>query len=280
MLSDDELAHLKTWVGRTDRARAVVSPELVRRFRATLDENADEPEPASPAPLGIHWCLAPEVAAASALGSDGHPARGGFLPPVPLPRRMWAGGKLTFHDSLLVGDRVRRVSRVTAVEAKTGRSGPLCFVTVELLIRPPRGPAITERHDIVYRGPGVAAPAPLAAKAAVGGRREPFVTDSVLLFRYSAITFNGHRIHYDRDYARDTEGYPDLVVHGPLQATRLLGMAADMLGKPPTQFSFRGLSPLIVGRDAWLNGVGDANGLALWVEDADGQPTMASTARG
>lgn len=280
MISDEELAHLKTWVGRTETARAVISTELVRRFRATLDDGVHEPENGEPAPLGIHWCLAPEVATASALGPDGHPPRGGFLPPVQLPRRMWAGGKLTFHDPLLVGDRVKRSSRVTAVEMKMGRSGPLCFVTVEHELRTGRAPALSERQDIVYRGGGGLAAPPQVATPVTGTRREPFPTDPTLLFRYSAITFNGHRIHYDRDYARDEEGYPDLVVHGPLQATKLLRLSAAMLEHPPKRFGFRGLSPLIVGQAAWLNAVGDSGGLALWVEDGQGQPTMAATAQG
>jgi 3-methylfumaryl-CoA hydratase len=255
-----------------------VAGELVRRFRATFDEDPEGAPRGTPAPLCIHWCLAPPVARRSALGVDGHPARGGFLPPVALPRRMWAGGALEFHDRLLVGDKCERVSRITGVEAKNGRTGALCFVTVEHQLSTERGPAIVERHDIVYRGESAAArgqPAP----AVEGARREDFPTDATLLFRYSALTFNGHRIHYDPDYAKDQEGYPGLVVHGPLQATRLVRLAADMLGRPPARFAFRGVSPLILGRGAVVCGVEGAEGLELWMEDGQGARTMTATAR-
>lgn len=279
-MNDQDLARWKTWIGRTDKARAVVSPELVRRFHATFDDPIDEPQPDELAPLGIHWCMAPPIERASMLGPDGHPARGQFLPPVDLPRRMWAGGKLTIHDAIRVGDRIRRISTIAGVEAKTGRSGPLCFVTLEHEIHTRRGLALQERQDIVYRAAsGGLAEAP-EATAVTGARREAFPTGTTLLFRYSALTFNGHRIHYDRDYARDEEGYPDLVVHGPLQATRLMRLASTMLDRPLKRFSFRGLAPLIVGRNAWVNGIGDDRGLALWIEDGEGRQTMAATAQG
>lgn len=280
MIDDTELQRLKGWIGRTETARDVVAPELVRRFRATLDEPAGEPEAGEPAPLALFWCLAPAVAPASALGPDGHPARGGFLPPVALPRRMWAGGEVETLAALRVGDAVERVSTIAAVEAKSGRTGQLCFVTVEHQYRTGRGVAVRERQDIVYREAtsGAAPPSPSPADAPAIVRQAAFPTDTTLLFRYSALTFNGHRIHYDRDYARAEEGYPDLVVHGPLQATALMRLAAEMLGRPPARFGFRGLSPLFVGREATLNAAEGASGLELWVADADGRRTMAATA--
>ena len=156
----------------------------------------------------------------SELGPDGHPARGGFLPPVPLPRRMWAGGELEFFDTLRVGDEVTRTSRIAEVTMKTGSTGVLCFVSVDHLVTTPRGTAIRERQDIVYRDVSTAAAAPAkpAAPPPTAQHRESHMADPVLLFRYSALTFNGHRIHYDRDYVTKVEGYPGLIFHGPMQA--------------------------------------------------------------
>ena len=181
----------------------------------------------------MHWCLAPAVVPASELGPDGHPARGGFLPPVPLPRRMWAGGELEFFDTLRVGDEVTRTSRIKDVTMKTGSTGTLCFVAVDHELTTPRGTAIRERHDIVYRDviagcrrrpPSRAAPPPVAQ------HRETHMADPVLLFRYSALTFNGHRIHYDRDYVTKVEGYPGLIFHGPMQAALQIEFAAKLRG--------------------------------------------------
>jgi 3-methylfumaryl-CoA hydratase len=275
MMDDAAIAYLKDWIGRTERAEETLTGELVRRFRATLDDDPGQPETGEPAPLASHWCLAPPVAPASALGPDGHPARGGFLPPVPLPRRMWAGGGLAFHDRLRVGDGVARTSRIADVTVKSGRTGQLCFVTVEHLLSTARGLALSERHDIVYRGEGAAAFPPPDAPAAEW--REALPADPTLLFRYSALTFNGHRIHYDRRYAQEVEGYADLVVHGPLQATLLLRLAAKALGAPPKRFEFRGLSPLTVGQPAFVNARRTDDGLELWV-DHEGRRTMAATA--
>ena len=283
MIGEAELAHLRGWIGRSERTEDLVSSELVRRFRATFDEAPGAPEVGQPAPLGVHWCLSPAVAPAGALGPDGHPARGGFLPPIPLPRRMWAGGALTLIDPLRVGDAVARTSRIADVQAKSGKSGLLCFVTVEHAYETARGPAIVERQDIVYReaetGGHVHAPPPPPPPAPVGpgARREAFSTDPVLLFRYSALTFNGHRIHYDPDYARHEEGYPGLVVHGPLQATLMLRFAAEAMGQAPARFGFRGLSPLIAGRPAFVNAVGEGD-LRLWIDDSDGRRSMSGEA--
>lgn len=175
------------------------------------------------------------------LGEDGHPHKGGFLPPVPLPRRMWAGSQLTFHHALHVGDQIRRVSRIADVTVKQGRSGTLCFVTVAHRLEVQGRLMIEETQDIVYRN---AAGAPIVKPLAVevpitGNHYRVILPDAVLLFRYSALTFNGHRIHYDRDYARNIEHYPGLVVHGPLQATLLLQFACELKGKMPTRFNFR-----------------------------------------
>lgn len=274
-----DVDQLVSWIGRTETARDVITPRLVRELAATLDSDSSEPEMGSQAQLGIHWCLTPPAINTSALGADGHPARGEFLPPVPLPRRMWAGGHLQFKDRLLVGDAVERRSRIADITIKEGRSGSLCFVAVDHAIATQRGPAILERQEIVFCGPQSAAPAkhesaplPKAQWAKDG------VADPVLLFRYSALTFNGHRIHYDRRYATEVEGYPGLVFHGPLQATLLLEFATAIKGRSPTSFSFRSVHPLFDGVPFRLCARDKDAGLHLWIQTADGMQTMDAEA--
>ncbi len=277
-----DLDALRAWIGRRETATDIVTPRLEASLRAVFDREPGEPAAGEPATPTIHWCLTPTIVRMAELGEDGHPRRGGFLPPVPLPRRMWAGGEVTMIDPLRVGDMVTRDSQIEAIDAKTGRSGPLCFVTVRHLYATARGPAIEERQDIVYRaaspsGAGVpAAPGPVPPKAE---RQREVACDPVLLFRYSALTFNGHRIHYDRDYALTREGYPGLVVHGPLQAAALIGFAADVHGAPPRTFTFRGINPLIAGVSFTVNAASDADGLRLWASDTGGRVTMQATAQ-
>ena len=269
------------WVGRQETFEDEVSVRLINGFNAVFDRVAEPPEVGSNAPLGIHWCLAPPAARQSTLGPDGHPAPGGFLPPIALPRRMWAGGELRFHDGLRVGDKVARHSRIASVTAKEGRSGALSFVSVEHQIFSPRGLAIEERQDIVYREAQSAPPdaPPREEPSAPAEWQKSYHADPVLLFRYSALTFNGHRIHYDRDYATNTEHYPGLVVHGPLQATLLLGFAAECAKASPTQLSFRGLSPLIELDRFSLNARPVENGMELWIETRGGSRTMQALAK-
>jgi 3-methylfumaryl-CoA hydratase len=217
----------------------------------------------------------------SMLGPDGHPTRGGFLPPVPLPRRMWAGGEIEFLQPLRVGDESTRTSRIADVQVKTGSTGTLCFVSVEHSISSPRGIAIRERQDIVYREMTTSTPATAKAPPPPpeAQHRETHVSDPVLLFRYSALTFNGHRIHYDRDYVTKVEGYPGLIFHGPLQATFIIEMAAKLHGgKPPKKFTYRGLQPLFEGSEFSINANETADGMELWTANAEGQPTMKGTA--
>ncbi len=276
-----DLDHLRGWIGRSDSAADIVTPQLVRALRATLFMDPGKPVAHDPAPLTVHWCLAQPVAPMSALGPDGHPARGGFLPPVPLPRRMWAGGELEFLDRIRVGDDVTRTSRIADVSLKTGSSGALCFVTVEHTIETPRGVAIRERQDIVYRdvpGTGRQAATPPAAPSAPTHRRT-HMADPVLLFRYSALTFNGHRIHYDRDYVTKIEGYPGLVFHGPLQAALLVEFAAGLhADQGPKTFSYRGVSPLFDGAEFSLNANETDKGMDFWTANNAGSPTMKATA--
>lgn len=272
---DLDIDRLKTWIGTTRESRDVISPRLANSLAAVLDEAPTLKEGDAP-PAGIHWCLSPDIAPMSGLGPDGHPARGDFLPPVPLPRRMWAGGELAFSGEFRVGDEVTRRSGIADIALKTGRSGTLCFVTVTHDYIGPHGPVLNERHDIVYR--------PL--ETAAGGspheipRPAPDVThhveaSPVLLARYSAVTFNGHRIHYDRDYCQRDEGYPGLLVHGPLQATFLLRLAYKMNeGRPPTRFTFRGISPLFDGGRLSINAAKAEKGSSLWVCSQAGNVTM------
>jgi len=271
---------LRGWIGRSETARDIASERLVRELRVTLDEPGGEPAAGDEAPITVHWCLAPPTVPMAALGPDGHPARGGFLPPVPLPRRMWAGGRLELVDAIRVGDEVRRTSRIDDVVVKEGRTGTLCFVTVSHEIATGRGVAVRERQDIVYRGAdapagGSGSPAPLPPAR----WRESVETSPVLLFRYSAVTFNGHRIHYDRSYCRDEEGYPGLVVHGPLQATLLAGFAARILGRRPAVFSFRSVRPIFDGPPMGLEALEGEAGLELRTVDHEGRPCMVAEAR-
>ena len=281
-----DIDHLRQWIGRSVEAPDIVTAQLVKGLRATLFQDIGEPKKGDVAPFTVHWCLAQPVFPMSQLGADGHPTRGGFLPPVPLPRRMWAGGEIEFLDSLRVGDESTRTSRISDVTVKTGSTGQLCFVSVEHVVTSPRCTAIRERQDIVYRdtgNPQSAAPAKSApaksAPAPAAQHRETHVSDPVLLFRYSALTFNGHRIHYDRDYVTKVEGYPGLIFHGPLQAALIVEMAARLRGgKPPKKFSYRGVQPLFEGSEFSINANDNGATMELWTANEAGQPTMKGTA--
>jgi len=277
-----DIDHLRQWIGRSHQAADIVTAQLVKGLRATLFLEIGEPKPGDAAPFTVHWCLAPQVYPMSELGPDGHPTRGGFLPPVPLPRRMWAGGELEFFDALRVGDEVTRTSRISDVTMKTGSTGTLCFVSVDHLLTTPRGMAIRERHDIVYRDIPTA-PAPAPAKPApappVAKHRESHMADPVLLFRYSALTFNGHRIHYDRDYVTKVEGYPGLIFHGPMQAAFIVELTAKLHGgAAPKKLDYRGLQPLFEGSEFSVNANDTPAGMELWIANSAGQPTMKGTA--
>jgi 3-methylfumaryl-CoA hydratase len=268
---------LKAWKGRSETVADIVTPAPVRMLRATLDMPPDDD--AAELPPLWHWLYFLPSARQSELGPDGHPRRGGFLPPVPLPRRMWAGGQLEFFSPLRVGDEIRRVSTIDDVKFKTGRTGELCFVRVRHEIGSPRGLALREFHDIVYRPepvPGAAEPAYEAAPPSVLARR--VVPDDTLLFRYSALTFNGHRIHYDRRYVTQVEGYPGLVVHGPLMATLLAGLAGRrFVGREASAFSFRALKPVFDLHPFEACGHPDGPDAAeLWIRDHQGHKAMAA----
>jgi 3-methylfumaryl-CoA hydratase len=277
-----DVAHLKEWIGRSMVAEDVATPRLVAEYRATLDPHL-APVPPQAAPLAFHWCLAPAIAPMAELGPDGHPARGGFLPPVPLPRRMWAGGEIEIDAGIEIGATVTRRSTIADVSVKEGRSGTLCFVTVRHDYATATGVAITERQDIVYRDaePPSAAPAPAPAPAAPRPAELTWQVEGspVLLFRYSALTFNGHRIHYDQPYVTGVEGYRGLLVHGPLQASLLLNLAAVWGGRAPTRFRYRGLSPLTAGATFSVAGTPQPDGgVTVWTQSADGRVCMEGQA--
>jgi 3-methylfumaryl-CoA hydratase len=277
-----DLNHLRQWIGRSTEASDTVTAQLVRGLRATLFLDIGAPKAGDAAPHTVHWCLAQPVAPMSELGPDGHPARGGFLPPVPLPRRMWAGGELELLDTLRVGDEATRTSTISDVTMKTGSTGTLCFVAVKHVISTARGVAIRERQDIVYRDvPTGAQPPAKPAAPPAAAHRETHMADPVLLFRYSALTFNGHRIHYDRRYVTEVEGYPGLIVHGPLIATLLLDLLRNNVpGARLSHFEFRALRPVFDIGPFKLHGTPAPDGktVRLWTEDHAGWLTMQATA--
>jgi 3-methylfumaryl-CoA hydratase len=273
-----DITHLQSWIGRTMQAEDIATPRLVAEYCATLAPYL-APTPEHEAPLALHWCLAPAIAPMAALGPDGHPNRGGFLPPVPLPRRMWAGGEIEFTKVIRVGVPVTRSSTIADVSVKAGRSGMLCFVAVRHDYATADGLVLSERHDIVYRDAdpapaGTAAPqAPAPPRAAE--RAWQVESSPVLLFRYSAMTFNGHRIHYDLPYVTGVEGYQGLLVHGPLQASLLLNLAATLGKRTPRRFRYRGLSPLTAGGTFTVAGASEPDGsVTAWTQSADGRICM------
>jgi 3-methylfumaryl-CoA hydratase len=280
-MSASEIDSLREWIGRSERCSDVVTDRLVAGLRSTLDLEWTAAADTQPPPVALHWCLAPQIGPRSTLGPDGHPRRGGFLPPVPLPRRMWAGSQVRLVDALRIGDVVERRSRVVDVAMKSGRAGILCFVAVQHEWSTTRGLAVEERQDIVYADTRSScaseeSPAPVAA---AGLWQREVRTDPALLFRYSALTFNAHRIHYDPDYCRTQEGYDGLVVHGPLQATCALELARVMrAGRAPRSFTFRATSPLIERGYFVLHAIDRGEAVQLWVQGADGRQTMSVTA--
>ncbi len=269
------------WVGREEAHTQRIDAAVVQAMAATLDlERA--PGAGEPLPPGWQWLFFNPAARRSGLGADGHPRRGGFLPPIELPRRMWAGSRIRYLADLPIGSEATRRSRIAKVENKVGKRGSLWFVTVEHTTSCDGTPCIVEEQDIVYREappPGAAAapPEPYDGQARWSQELRP---DTTLLFRYSALTFNGHRIHYDQAYARDEEGYPDLVVHGPLTATLLQQLALEHgEGRPLATFTFRGVSPLFVTRPFRIEGHAQDDGaLALWARGPDGELAMSATA--
>ena len=278
MSGDHDLA---SWVGRTETAEDVATAAPLAMLAALLDRDDPPPRPGDAIPPLAHWLYFLPTHPQSQLGPDGHAARGEFLPPVALPRRMWAGSRIEFVRPVRVGEPIRRLSRVAAVNRKEGRSGALVFVTVRHEVSGREGLAIADEHDIVYRGAQGAAVAPAVAAPAGEAWSRAIRPDPVLLFRYSAVTFNGHRIHYDHPYATGEEGYPGLVVHGPLVATLLVDLLRrNVPGVELASFSFRAQRPLFDTASFAVCGRPDDGKPAarLWTRDAEGAITMDATA--
>ena len=271
--------NLKNWIGRTEETsdQACVAP--LKGLAATLD-HAEPPWGSDTVPPLGHWLYFLPQALQRDISEDGHPKRGGFLPPVPLPRRMWAGSRVEFHVPIVAGTPIERLSTISAVEHKSGKSGDLVFVTVEHSISNQGRLALTEVQDIVYKEappPGQAAPAAPAtsAEARRADWTRTVTPDPVLLFRFSALTFNGHRIHYDRPYALEVECYPGLVVHGPLTATLLMDLfLRHHPGARVLSCSIRGRQPLFDTHPFTLCGNQTENGAEMWALDKDGQVAM------
>ena len=279
---NEEDLDLGEWVGRTQQQSDDVGLAAQQGLWTLLDHEGPGPAAWEDALPLSHWlCFAP-APRQSEIGEDGHPRRGGFLPSVSLPRRMWAGSDVVFHHPLRVGDEVTRASRIERVASKSGRSGALVFVTVRHEITDSRGLALTETQDIVYRdAPSPSAPPPVAQDAPTGEAFQREITpDPVLLFRYSALTGNGHRIHYDRPYATDAEGYPGLVVHGPLIATLLIDLLRSQFPEAYVlRFAFKAVSPLFdIHRFTVYGRADEARSFSLWARNHEGKLAMQASA--
>jgi 3-methylfumaryl-CoA hydratase len=292
-----DIDHLKSWIGRQETLHDTATLFPAAALSATLDRDDPPPAAGDALPPLWHWLYFLPTARQSQLGPDGHPKRGGFLPPVKLPRRMWAGGRFAFLQPLRLGEAITRVSTIKNVSMKQGRTGPLIFVVVRHEVSGADGLALTEEHDIVYReaaapgereatapgereaaAPGEAPPAPHMAPATATWRRD-IAPDDVLLFRYSALTFNGHRIHYDRRYVTTEEGYPGLIVHGPLLATLLLDLLRRNHDGVLKFFKFRALSPTFDTTPFAVCGQPGADGaVSLWAQHQTGVLAMQAEA--
>jgi 3-methylfumaryl-CoA hydratase len=284
-LDADTKLHLSSWIGRVETAVDTITAAPLSALAATLDRDDPLPVGGAELPPLWHWLYFLPHHRQHQIGPDGHPRRGGFLPPVPLPRRMWAGGRFQWQldNPLRVGDAIRRTSRIESISHKVGSSGDLLFVLVRHEVHNSTGLALTEEHDIVYRTaarPSDAVASPVASGEKAAWQRE-LLPDEVLLFRYSALTFNGHRIHYDRQYATDFEGYPGLVVHGPLIATLLLDLVRRQAPDARIQsFAFKAIRPTFDQHAMRLNGQPSADGktVRLWAEDHEDWQTMQGSA--
>ena len=266
---------MRAWIGRSQTVEDFLAPWPAKALIATLDERDPEPRMGDPLPPLWHWLYFLEAAPASKVGPDGHGERGDFLPPIELPRRMWAGSRFSFDgEPLRLGDTARRVSTIKSIEPKTGSSGSMVFVTVQHALSGPKGVSLLEEHDIVYREaakPGETAREPKPAPTGASAGRT-IVPDPVLLFRFSALTFNGHRIHYDQPYVTGVEGYPGLIVHGPLMGLLQIELARRASpGRTPQTFAFRAMSPVFAGAPMTVAARREADGsLATWIANAKG----------
>ncbi|WP_159916154.1 MaoC family dehydratase N-terminal domain-containing protein [Pantoea sp. 18069] len=277
-----DIDFLRGWIGRTDSLADTATLAPLRALSATLDRQDPPPQAGDALPPLWHWLYFLPTARQSQHGADGHPLRGGFLPPVELPRRMWAGSRVEFHQPLRAGQELARNSRILDVRMKQGRTGPLVFVNLRHEIRAGGVLAVAEEQDIVYRDmPSAHEPAPAGAAALADAHwSRRLVPDALLLFRYSALTFNGHRIHYDRPYVTEVEGYAGLVVHGPLIATLLLDLLRRELPQARVKvFNFRAMRPLLDNAPFMVCGrQDDSHTVTLWAQDEEGNLAMQAAA--
>jgi 3-methylfumaryl-CoA hydratase len=271
---------LDGWIGRTQSATDQMTRQAALRTAALLDLPSEGLTDGAALPQGWYALLFGALAPQSQLGPDGHPRKGDFLPPVSLPRRMFAGRRVAFHAPLRIGDEVERESEIAKIEPKQGRSGRMTFVTVIHRIRARGTALVTEEQDIVYREaaqPGAPAAAAQAPPGDAAWSRS-VTPDPVMVFRYSALTYNGHRIHYDADYTRSVESYPERVVNGGLTTLLLLELARTKLARPLATLATRNLRPLFVDRPITLSGRPTEGGVELWVTDADGALALSASA--
>lgn len=273
-----DIAHLQQWIGKTQTDRDVLAPRHARLMAATLGlRPADLVDGTALRPLW-HWIYFLNGEPPAALGRDGHPARGAFLPPVPLSNRMWAGGDVEFVASVPLGAEVEKRSSVVSVEHKIGKSGELVFVRVLHEFTHAGETVIREFHDIVYKDASRSASANAALTMPQPQQVRAVKPDSTMLFRYSALTFNGHRIHYDADYCREVEGYTNLVIHGPLIATLLAGFAEELGQRRLRTFKYRGMQPSVLGNELQLNAAFEGDTLLVWASLPNGTVSMRAEA--
>ena len=277
-MSNLDMTLLNQWLGREQTTKTILAVETADLMNATLNRTATF-QAGDELPPAWHWLYFHEPVVGDRLGVEGHPELGQFMPPVSFggglpPRRMWAGGKLVWKRPLILGSRASKTSRIKSIVEKNGRSGALCFVLVEHEISVDSDLCLQEEQTIVYREPvqvgrqaAKASPAPTNADFSAS-----YTPDPIMLFRYSALTFNGHRIHYDVDFCREHEGYPGLVVHGPLIATLLLDLFCQQ-GKQISQFSYRGRSPLFNPSPFLVQGMADGQ---AWASNHEGGLAMTA----
>ena len=277
-----DIDHLRKWIGKIDNVTDYVTPIVEQRYRATLNMDIGNPKDGDPVTSGLHWMLGWNLVKNDELGVDSHPALGEFLPPVPLPRRMWAGSEIKVLKPIRVGDKVIKQSTVADIQVKEGRTGLLCFVTAEYNFLVNDEVTINEKHNIVYRdisksGGGSGYSKDIPEKADLS---EKIFMHPTILFRYSAIGFVGHRIHYDHPYTVNEENYPGLIVHGPLQATYLLRAAEKLMGKPVKSFTHKVMAPVFADSE-YMVGVDKMNdgSVSCWGATKEFGVTMRAEAK-
>ncbi len=275
----DTSKKLLEWTNKTTEAEDTIRLQPANFMEATLNRPPKLKEGDNLPPLW-HWIYFLEAKPESDLGRDAHPKKGDFLPPIQLPRRMWAGGRFTFYNDLVIGEKAKKITTIKKIVEKEGSAGPLCFITLEHKIYSKDEISIIEEQDLVYLQDQQGSKSlPLAQnnveKADFSQEIHP---SAILLFRYSALTFNGHRIHYDLDYAKNVEGYDGLVFHGPLTATLLLDLALKERKQPIKKYSFRGIAPLSNLDCFWIEGKSEDNAAILWARRKDGVVAMKAKA--